>query len=374
MQGLHLTADLRGCPLDAAGDDRAGALRELCLRRGARRPACSPSASCSTASRRRPAQRGDAPAGITGVVLLAESHLAVHTWPELAAATLDVYVCNFGADNSARARSAAGDADRGVRAGAGRAARVAARRSAAEAAIAADEGDHPRRRPRRAHAAADRPHAQAAARGARQAADRMAPRGAGARRACARSSSTPPGSRSRSSPRSATARASASRSLLDGRPRPRRRARDRRRHRQGAAAARRRADDAFWLVSADIYAPDFRFDAARAARFAASDRRWRTCGWCRTRPSTRRGDFGARRRRPRRRRHRPPTASAWTYANIALCRAALFAGIAPGTRAALGAAAVRRRACASAASAPRCYAGAGKTSARPSSSPRSTPA
>lgn len=44
------------------------------------------------------------PPGITGVVLLAESHLAVHTWPERGAVTLDVYVCNFGGDNSARAR------------------------------------------------------------------------------------------------------------------------------------------------------------------------------------------------------------------------------------------------------------------------------
>ena len=44
-----------------------------------------------------------APAGVTGVVLLAESHVAVHTWPEQGAVTLDVYVCNFGADNSARA-------------------------------------------------------------------------------------------------------------------------------------------------------------------------------------------------------------------------------------------------------------------------------
>ncbi len=43
--------------------------------------------------------------GITGVVLLAESHLAVHTWPELAAVTLDVYVCNLGTDNSARAHA-----------------------------------------------------------------------------------------------------------------------------------------------------------------------------------------------------------------------------------------------------------------------------
>ncbi len=48
-----------------------------------------------------PGQAG--PTGITGVLLLAESHLAVHTWPELGGVTLDVYVCNFGADNSDRA-------------------------------------------------------------------------------------------------------------------------------------------------------------------------------------------------------------------------------------------------------------------------------
>lgn len=41
--------------------------------------------------------------GVTGVVLLAESHLAVHTWPELSAVTLDVYVCNLETDNSAMA-------------------------------------------------------------------------------------------------------------------------------------------------------------------------------------------------------------------------------------------------------------------------------
>jgi S-adenosylmethionine decarboxylase len=52
-------------------------------------------------------QAGSDPAlvGITGVVLLAESHLAVHTWPEQQAVTLDVYVCNLGQDNSARAHA-----------------------------------------------------------------------------------------------------------------------------------------------------------------------------------------------------------------------------------------------------------------------------
>ena len=45
-------------------------------------------------------------AGATGAVVLAESHLAVHTWPELRAVTLDLYVCNFSHDNSAAARAA----------------------------------------------------------------------------------------------------------------------------------------------------------------------------------------------------------------------------------------------------------------------------
>ena len=52
-----------------------------------------------------PGASAGAPVGITGVVLLAESHLAVHTWPEIACVTLDVYVCNLGADNSARAHA-----------------------------------------------------------------------------------------------------------------------------------------------------------------------------------------------------------------------------------------------------------------------------
>src|SRR5690606_29804180 len=43
------------------------------------------------------------PGGVTGAALLAESHLAVHTWPERAGVTLDVYVCNFSTDNSQKA-------------------------------------------------------------------------------------------------------------------------------------------------------------------------------------------------------------------------------------------------------------------------------
>jgi len=42
--------------------------------------------------------------GFTGTVVLAESHLAIHTWPERQGLTLDVYVCNYSGDNSAKAR------------------------------------------------------------------------------------------------------------------------------------------------------------------------------------------------------------------------------------------------------------------------------
>ena len=100
MQGLHLTADLRGCdPQQPLMTDPA-ALREACTQAVG---AAGLGAVAELFHRFTPAVEGEA-SGITGVVLLAESHLAVHTWPELGGVTLDVYVCNYGADNSEKAR------------------------------------------------------------------------------------------------------------------------------------------------------------------------------------------------------------------------------------------------------------------------------
>lgn len=39
--------------------------------------------------------------GVTTVVALAESHVSIHTWPERAYVTLDVFVCNHSQDNRA---------------------------------------------------------------------------------------------------------------------------------------------------------------------------------------------------------------------------------------------------------------------------------
>jgi S-adenosylmethionine decarboxylase len=94
MQGLHLTADLRGCDTTSALMVDAAALRVCCL---------AAVAQAGLLAVGELFHRFPTPGGVTGVVLLAESHLAVHTWPELGAVTVDVYVCNFDGDNSAKA-------------------------------------------------------------------------------------------------------------------------------------------------------------------------------------------------------------------------------------------------------------------------------
>lgn len=42
--------------------------------------------------------------GFTGIVCLSESHISIHTWPELNYLTIDVYLCNYSRDNSAAAK------------------------------------------------------------------------------------------------------------------------------------------------------------------------------------------------------------------------------------------------------------------------------
>ena len=99
MHGLHLIADLHGCNGAAALSD-ADALRALCL------DAVAKAGLRAVGDLFHPFVDADGQAqGVTGVVLLVESHLAVHTWPELRSLTADVYVCNLGGDNSARAEA-----------------------------------------------------------------------------------------------------------------------------------------------------------------------------------------------------------------------------------------------------------------------------
>lgn len=100
MQGLHLTADLHGCRCAAHWLLDAAALGRACTD-AVRAAGLQPVGQLFHAF---PAT-AQGPGGVTATVLLAESHLCVHTWPEQRAVTLDVYVCNFGADHSAKARA-----------------------------------------------------------------------------------------------------------------------------------------------------------------------------------------------------------------------------------------------------------------------------
>lgn len=99
MHGLHLMAELHRCAAPAALLTDPDTLRTHCT--AAVRDA-GLHAVGDLFHRYAPAAEA---AGVTGVVLLAESHLAVHTWPEVATVTLDVYVCNRGSDNAGRAHA-----------------------------------------------------------------------------------------------------------------------------------------------------------------------------------------------------------------------------------------------------------------------------
>lgn len=95
MEGLHILADLYRCAEDAPWRDPQ-----------ALAAACSLAVAQAGLQRVGESWHGFGPdGGITGTILLAESHLAIHTWPELQTVTLDIYVCNFGGDNSARAEA-----------------------------------------------------------------------------------------------------------------------------------------------------------------------------------------------------------------------------------------------------------------------------
>jgi MurNAc alpha-1-phosphate uridylyltransferase len=93
--------------------------------------------------------------------------------------------------------------------------------------------------------------------------------------------------------------------------------------------------EVFWLVSGDIFAPHFSFDAHTADRFAHSDHLAHL--WLVPNPDFHaEGDFGIDARGYGLADGPGPDGRRWTYANFALCRATLCAHIAPGTRAALG--------------------------------------
>jgi len=98
MRGIHLIGDLQGC---GCGNElllSCQAMEDLLIAE------CVSAGLTPVASRFHQFGSSAQPAGVTGVVLLEESHACVHTWPELSCVTLDVYVCSFSKDNRHAAR------------------------------------------------------------------------------------------------------------------------------------------------------------------------------------------------------------------------------------------------------------------------------
>lgn len=98
MKGFQIIADFHDCACDAALLQEVARLESACLK------ACKHAGLTVVTQAFHQFGDGEHPGGATGAVVLAESHLAVHTWPELRAVTLDIYVCNMNQDNGGRAK------------------------------------------------------------------------------------------------------------------------------------------------------------------------------------------------------------------------------------------------------------------------------
>ena len=93
--GLHLIGDLYGCLCDSRLMHDAQYLEDFCKARVAAADLTSVGSLFHSFG-----EGG----GVTGVVVLAESHLSIHTWPESGYVTVDVYVCNYSTDNRPKAQ------------------------------------------------------------------------------------------------------------------------------------------------------------------------------------------------------------------------------------------------------------------------------
>jgi S-adenosylmethionine decarboxylase len=92
-KAVHLLGELFSCPHDAKLMLHAETLREQCMRL-VRDSELTIVGDCFYQF---------PGAGVTGTVILAESHLAIHTWPESGYVSLDVFVCNYTSSNRPKA-------------------------------------------------------------------------------------------------------------------------------------------------------------------------------------------------------------------------------------------------------------------------------
>ncbi len=79
--GRHILAEFYGCPAHLI-DDVTGVEKEMVM-----------AAKQAGAEVREAVFHEFSPQGLSGVVVISESHLTIHTWPELGYAAIDVFTC-----------------------------------------------------------------------------------------------------------------------------------------------------------------------------------------------------------------------------------------------------------------------------------------
>ncbi len=83
--GLHILADLWGIETNLLCDSTA--IESILLK--------AAKAACATVLQTHLHSFGK-DQGVTGVLLLAESHISIHTWPETQFAAIDIFICGKG--------------------------------------------------------------------------------------------------------------------------------------------------------------------------------------------------------------------------------------------------------------------------------------
>ncbi|WP_221774716.1 adenosylmethionine decarboxylase [Pelagicoccus albus] len=79
--GTHILVELNDCP------------EKLLVEKSALQEALVESANQAGATVVKPVFHQFSPHGLSGVVVIAESHIAVHTWPEYNYAAIDIFTC-----------------------------------------------------------------------------------------------------------------------------------------------------------------------------------------------------------------------------------------------------------------------------------------
>ncbi|MBL4708599.1 MAG: adenosylmethionine decarboxylase [Flavobacteriales bacterium] len=84
--GIHILMEFNECPFDVLDN-----LEEL-------EQSLNEAARAADATIIKSIFHQFSPQGVTGVVVVAESHLAIHTWPEYNYAAVDFFTCNLSMD------------------------------------------------------------------------------------------------------------------------------------------------------------------------------------------------------------------------------------------------------------------------------------